>query len=504
MSKSNLRLAKTILISGLSVVISYAINFLLTPYITDMLGIEAYSFVSISKTAVSYAGIITISLTSFIVRFISVSYHENKLEDARSYYSSSIVASAVLTLVIFGLAFIAIWNLDHILNIPQELVFSVKLLFVIVFINFIISTVTTPFSSAAYIKNRLDITGIVKIAAFVCDAIVLILLFTNFTPCLWYVGIGSLTASLLTMICSVLMTKRYTPNLYFEKKSVSLKKVKDIMRNGIWNSFNSLGNTLNSGLDLLISNLMLSGTATGQIAVVKTINVMFSTLYQVVFQPFQPQLIKAYASGNLSAFLEQLKKCMKICGYFSNVAFAGFFSLGMLYYRLWLPQQDTQMLYELTIITILASITAGVMQPVYYVNTLTLKNKLPCWITISGGILNVISMYLMLKYTSLGAFAVVGTTTFIMLAINLLFNPIYSAKCLKINPLILYKVIFRHILSAILMTTIFWFVAKILAPTSWIGLILCGLLFCVMGLFVHIVTMCSNKEIKKICNKFKK
>lgn len=53
----------------------------------------------------------------------------------------------------------------------------------------------------------------------------------------------------------------------------------------------------------------------------------------------------------------------------------------------------------LTIVTVLGSVTAGVMRPIYYVYTLTLKNKLPCWITIAGGFLNVVSMYVLLKYT---------------------------------------------------------------------------------------------------------
>lgn len=112
--------------------------------------------------------------------------------------------------------------------------------------------------------------------------------------------------------------------------------------------------------DLVISNLMLTGVQTGQIAVAQTINAMFSTLYATVFQPFQPQLLKVYASGNVKNFTNELEKTMKICGMFSNIAFAGFTSLGMLYYKLWLPAQDTKTLYWLTFIAVSLSITAGI------------------------------------------------------------------------------------------------------------------------------------------------
>ena len=82
MAGQNKRLLYTMIISGMSVIISYAINFLVTPYITENLGVEAYSFVSIANTAVNYASIITIALTAFIVRYISVSYHSNKMKEA--------------------------------------------------------------------------------------------------------------------------------------------------------------------------------------------------------------------------------------------------------------------------------------------------------------------------------------------------------------------------------------------------------------------------------------
>ena len=47
-------------------------------------------------------------------------------------------------------------------------------------------------------------------------------------------------------------------------------------------------------------------------------------LYQVVSQPFQPRMLKMYSTGNKEQFFNELTKAMRICGYFSNVAFAGF------------------------------------------------------------------------------------------------------------------------------------------------------------------------------------
>ncbi len=133
MKKKNIQLARTMLLSGIGAGINYLITFLLTPYITDTIGIEAYGFVSMAKTAVSYAQIFTIALTTFVVRYIFVTYHKADMEGANSFYSSSIAACIFIAGSIFVLVLPAIAKLEYLLNIPEELVFSVKLLFVTVF-----------------------------------------------------------------------------------------------------------------------------------------------------------------------------------------------------------------------------------------------------------------------------------------------------------------------------------------------------------------------------------
>lgn len=76
--------------------------------------------------------------------------------------------------------------------------------------NFFVVTFSTPFSSSAYIKNRLDITGIVKVAAKILDAIIVIVLFVLFPANVWFVAIGTLCASIITMISNGVLTKTYT------------------------------------------------------------------------------------------------------------------------------------------------------------------------------------------------------------------------------------------------------------------------------------------------------
>lgn len=492
------RTAKTIVISGMSVVLSYFINLFLTSFLTENVGVDAYGYVSIAKTFVSYAGIITIALTAFIVRYITISYNEGNIKESRSYYSSAIISCLVLVGVIFVAGTIISLNLEKFLKVDASLVKSVKLLFILVLINFLITTIVTPFGSAAYIKNHLDYVGIIKILSYIVEAVVLVVMFKKLTPYVWYVGVGAICAAIVILIGNYWIKKRLTPDLKFDFGLVKISKVKNLVSNGIWNSVNQLGNILNNGLDLWISNLMLSPILMGQVSIIKTICVIFVQLCSTTEQPFQPRLLKSYASKNEEYFLSEMRVAMNVCGLFSAVAFAGFFAVGKLYYKLWLPSQDSTFLYCLTMAAVINYVTDGISRPIYYVSTLTLKNKIPCFVTIGGGFLNVMAMYFLLKYTNLGAFAVVSTTTVIMVGINLFFNPIYAAKCLSIKAGFFYRIIFRHVISIVVMLPVFYIINQIISPKTWIGLIFAAGIMFIFGVFIYVFINCSAMQRKKI------
>jgi hypothetical protein len=67
-----------------------------------------------------------------------------------------------------------IYKLEWFLNIPAELTVEVKLLFGIVFFNFVIQTMVTPFQSYAYIRDRLDLSGIVQMLSYLTDELALL------------------------------------------------------------------------------------------------------------------------------------------------------------------------------------------------------------------------------------------------------------------------------------------------------------------------------------------
>ena len=65
-----------------SFVLSLVISFLLTPYITSRVGVEAYGLIGLANSFVSYIQVFTMALNSMASRFIIIEIHKNRMGKA--------------------------------------------------------------------------------------------------------------------------------------------------------------------------------------------------------------------------------------------------------------------------------------------------------------------------------------------------------------------------------------------------------------------------------------
>ncbi len=495
---------RTMFTTGVAYVVNYGITLVLTPYITNTVGTEAYGFVSLAKQFAQYAVIVTTALNTYAARYIGIAYHQKDKKRGNIYFSSVFWGDVILASVILTGAVWLIFFLEQFIFIPGELVTDVKLLFLFVFLNLWVSTVFSAFGCAAYIKDKLDITGMFKAISYLTNAVVLIFTYVLFPAKVFYVGIGMIAATLVVALSDVGITKKFMPEFWPQRTDFSFPAVRRLVMEGCWASFNSVGELLNNGLDLIICNQMLSSLAMGQIAIAKTMNTIVQSLYAIVDQAFFPMFLKSYAENKKERLLDELKISMKISGLFANMAFAGFVSLGLAYYGLWIPGQDIDLIYKLTVITILTCIPSGAIHPLYYVYTLTVKKAFPCLVTIVGGIFNVIGMYVLIRFAGMGVYAVAWTTVLVMMVINFVTNPLYMAYVLKVPFRTFYPDIIRNAVSCLLLSAIFKWLSNFYMPSSWATLAVCALLYALIGIPIHLIIVCNKRQWKILCNIFMK
>ena len=80
--------------------VNLCISFFLVPYITEVIGVDAYGFVGLANDFVSYAQIVTVAINSMASRFITIKIHEGDKEEANKFYSSVVIANIILSIIL--------------------------------------------------------------------------------------------------------------------------------------------------------------------------------------------------------------------------------------------------------------------------------------------------------------------------------------------------------------------------------------------------------------------
>ena len=79
--------------------------------------------------------------------------------------------------------------------------------------------------------------------------------------------LATVIAGIYVLAFNFYYTKRYLPELKIKKQYFSFNAIKELVAAGIWNSITKLSQILLDGLDLLLSNIFVSGLMTGNVSI---------------------------------------------------------------------------------------------------------------------------------------------------------------------------------------------------------------------------------------------
>jgi len=382
-------------------IVNIAISFGLSRYIVSTIGEEAYGFVSLANNFVMYATIFTTALNSMASRFITISIHKGKNEEASEYFSSVLIANVIIVLALIVPAVVTIVCLENMINISTSILVDVKLLFAFIILNFFVSLIGGVFSIATYCTNKLYLSSIKSMESSILKCIVIVGLFILFKPAVFYIGIATLIAGIFIVLYNVKFTKELLPNIKINKTKFSLKKIKVLVSSGIWNSITNLGNVLADGLDLLISNLAIDGSTMGIIALAKTPGNVLGTVISSISNVFQPQIISFYSKDDIDGVVRETKQGMKITSVFGNIAFAYIIVFGLACCKLWMPDVDFNLLYILSVLTFINVFCSGIATPMYNIFTITNRVKGNAILNVLSGLISTVIVILLVNTTNL-------------------------------------------------------------------------------------------------------
>ena len=506
---------KQMYINLIAQTIAYAVNlgisFFLTPYIVNHIGVEANGFVGLANNFIEYAQLITVALNSMAGRFITIKLHQKNEKEANKYFTSVFFANLFLAIVLTIVFSFVIVFLDKLLNISAGLVIDIKILWILIFANFIVSLFASIFSVSTFVANRLDKTAISNIRGILIKAIILVVCYTFFKPFTFYVGIAMLALGINNLISHIVYKKKLVPQLKIDKNNFYIKYVKELVSSGIWNSVSKLSSILSSGLDLLITNIFVNSVAMGVMNLSKTVSNIVLSLFGTLASIFAPQLTISYAEGDVGGMKNQLISSIKLMGLFSAIPIAILVGFGKEFYQLWVPTQNADLLELLTIITCFNLIFALPLEPLYNIFTVKNKIKISSIALISFSVCSILTVFIGLNFIhneDAKIIYIVAVGAFYNVLRLLTFLPIYGAKCLDFKVSTFYPPILKNVLSVVILVVIAFAINFVFGINSWLKMCIACVILGILGLVINVFILFNKEErienIEFLKNKLKK
>ena len=442
----NRQLAVNFFANLVAFAIQTGLTLFLTPYMVSRVGSEAYGFIHLALNMVSYVAIPTSAINVMASRYISIAINSNENEEANVFFNSALRANTVIAFVLLIPFALIILFAGSIINIPEGMLADVQLTFLFTFIGIIATLIGSVFSVAAFSRNRLELTSFRTAESNILRLLITVALFTFFKPKIFYITAAIATAYAYIAISHFRYTKKLLPEIKISSSKFRLSAVKTMLRSGSWNVLDQLSIVLMDNADLLIANIILGSAIAGQYSLSKTIHSFLIALLTSITMIFTPQFTIYFAQKNKKELLYTIKLSMKSIALIVMVPISFFLVFGDVFFSLWLPGEDSQTLALLSALITLPTALSACIATLSSVYTILNKLKTPAIVMLITGSANTLLSILLLNTTAFGIIVIPVVYIIVSLLRNLIFTPLYAAKCLAIKWWSLYLPIAQGLL----------------------------------------------------------
>ena len=306
-----------------------------------------------------------------------------------------------------------------------------------------------------------------------------------------------------------IIIKKLTPDLSFNRHAFDTATVWEVLKSGIWNSITKLSQIFSSGLDLLVSNLLLGATNMGYLSIAKTVPNIITSFNATIASIFSPNMMSLYAQGNMDRLKIASKSAMKFMCLFVTIPNAILITMGKEFFTLWVPEQPAQLINILSVLTVVNSCITGPMQPLYQIFTITNKIKQSSIVMIIYGFSSILITIVCLNVTNLGLYAVAGVSLVGSVIVALCYHLPFAAIYIGFPWYTFFPEIVKGVLSLIVQCMVGWTINFFFAlDSSWIIWFIGAIVSGIIGLILNALLILTKEErntlIKVIISKIKK
>jgi membrane protein EpsK len=302
-------------------------------------------------------------------------------------------------------AIIVAWFAPSLFSIGETAWNDVFILFLLVFGSALIRAWSSNFMQTLFAYNRIDLRNFVGIINITVQVGLIIFLFYFISPSLIWVGTAYFTAALISLLCSIYLSKKIASNLHFNPKLFSRKRLTEIGGIAVWSLIGNVGCALTSSIALIIANVLLGETAASDYSIALTINIGLIAVASLLTTTFTPMIYSYFAKGDTQGLVSFCKLAITSSGLMMAlpIGLVCLFAPELL--TLWLGQEYIYLIPLLWIVVI--STLINVMEaPTSTIGVCYLRVRFQCISALLTGLLSLLLAIILPSYWNLGIYGI--------------------------------------------------------------------------------------------------
>ena len=451
-----------------------AISFILTPFLINTLGKETFGFYPTAIAIVSYLSVLSNALNSMASRFVTVSLVQNRNNDANMYFTSTLTANLILSMILLLPMIIIVALLEKFMDVPVNSMRSIKLLFALIFFSALLNISASFLGIATFAKNRIDLRSFREFVTAVVKLVLFFVLYYYFKPSIVYVGIVAVIVSSVNIAFQTAYTKILLPEIRLSLSFISLQHTKEILYSSCWNTVNSFGNILLAGMSLILANLFYGAEASGTYSIVHTVPQFICGIIVMLSGVFYPVITCRYAEKNKSGLVKEIKIAQTLIGLTTCTVISVFSALGTEFFYLWTPGENAGYLSRLSFFTIMPHYIIAVMWSLTNLNIAMNRVKVPALYTLLSGVANVVIALVAYKILPFGLITLPIISSLLQIIWVGVFIPLYACRNLDIKWHTFYPPLIESLIYSVLVSFVVIATKDFFSLNSWIKLISFG------------------------------
>ncbi len=271
------------------------------PIVLNALGVEDYGIYNVVGGFVMMFTFINGSLVSGCQRFMAYAIGKGDIKYLKDVFDTSIYIFTMLGVALFVVVeLVGIWFLNNKMTIPDDRIFAANVVLQFSLLSLLVSLFFTPFNASVIAHEHMTIYAYASIFESIYKLLIALLLKVVLIDKLVVYSILVFTSSLLLAFFYICYCRCH----FAETKSLSLRKKQELLSNiGTYAGWNVIGSVAlilrNHGLNIIM-NLFFNPVMNAAHTIASQLSGIFNQFVNNVYMATRPQMVKQYATGNLS------------------------------------------------------------------------------------------------------------------------------------------------------------------------------------------------------------